>query len=444
VVFSGICDVKNSNVAFLWDESFLWGLMAYKALKKINLPFDLVRSADINNGALDHYKMLFVPGGWASNKSRMLDDSGIMAIRRFVESGGSYLGFCGGAGLATQAKSGIELLDVQRKSTRERVPSFSGRIHLNVNDHQIWEGLMQGSGGRGQGAGKKTCGPDSSLLTLNSKLIFHAWWPSQFVINENTVKSLASFGNALPDAFSSDVNIGDVAESGNWDELEEVYQINLDPRRLYGEPAVIEGCYGKGRVVLSLVHFDTPEDINGQKVLIQLWEYLSGETEGAMDQRSGGKNNSTDSVSARCNLTLHNVCSELISLGERNFLWFWRNSMLLQWRRGVRGLEYNTLYIMMKEISEIMDNKNDRDMLQYAPALESMKDRLHDLVERAKKLLILERHALLKGPITYIKCDDPEIQRLRKDLFGDAKSHGGMFKGVLDEVDGLLYELLTN
>ena len=28
--------------------------------------------------------------------------------------------------------------------------------------------------------------------------------------------------------------------------------------------------------------------------------------------------------------------------------------MLLQWRRGVRGLEYNTLYGMIKEIEEIV------------------------------------------------------------------------------------------
>jgi hypothetical protein len=442
--------MKNSNVAFLWDESFLWGLMAYKALKNINLSFDLIRSADIKNGALDHYKMLFVPGGWASNKSKTLGDGGIKAIKSFVESGGSYLGFCGGAGLATQAKGGIGLLDVQRKPTGERVPSFSGRIYLNLNEHQIWKGFMQGSGARGQGPEKEDLkfniqnSKNLSLDTCHPSPVFHAWWPSQFVINKDTVKSLASFGNALPDAFSSDLNVGDVAGRGKWDELEELYQINLDPERLFNEPAVIECGCGKGSVILSLVHFDTPEDKNGQKVLTQLWEYLSGETEGTRDQRPGVRDNSNDSARARCNVPLQNVCSDLISLGERNFLWFWRNSMLLQWRRGVRGLEYNTLHIMMKEISEIMNNNNDGDVSRCATALRSMKDRLYAFVDRAQKLLLLERYALQKGPITYIRCDDPEIQRLRKELFGDAKSHGGMFKEVLDEVDGLLYDLLTN
>jgi hypothetical protein len=53
----------NKAVAFLWDESFLWGLMAYKALKHNNLACELIRSDDIKRGQLKNYKMLFVTGG---------------------------------------------------------------------------------------------------------------------------------------------------------------------------------------------------------------------------------------------------------------------------------------------------------------------------------------------------------------------------------------------
>jgi len=424
---SGPSNTNKSAVAFLWDESFLWGLMAYKALTKSTLPFDLVRSADIRNGVLDHYKMLFVPGGWASNKSRTLGDSGIRAVRRFVESGGSYLGFCGGAGLATQGKGGMGLLDVQRKSTGERVPSFSGRVKLNVNDHQIWEGIIQGSGVRGQ------------------ESVFHAWWPSQFVVQENAdIRVLAAYGDAMHDAFSSDLNVGDVETSGGWEKFEKIYGINLDPARLKGEPAVVEGQYGQGRVVLSLVHFDTPGDENGQEVLVNLWKYLSSGTGRVRGQGSEVRDNSITPAGARCNVPLQNMCSELISLGERNFLWFWRNSMLLQWRRGVRGLEYNTLDIMMREISGILADKNTEQCTQNADrTLEKIDETLTSFIGKAKKLLILERHALQKGPITYIQCDDPEIQCLRKELFGSAKSHGGMFKEVLDAVDECLFNLLN-
>ena len=81
--------------------------------------------------------MLFVPGGWASNKLKALGDKGTAEIKKFVRNGGNYLGFCGGAGLATL--DGMGLLDIKRMPTKQRVPSFNGRIHLNVNEHPVWK-----------------------------------------------------------------------------------------------------------------------------------------------------------------------------------------------------------------------------------------------------------------------------------------------------------------
>ena len=67
---------------------------------------------------------------------------------------------------------------------------------------------------------------------------------------------------------------------------------------------------------------------------------------------------------------------------------------------------------------------------------------LEPFVEKAKRLLILERHALQKGHITYEKCDDPEIREIRSELFSDSNSHGGMFKELIDEVDKMLFLLI--
>jgi len=424
----------RGGVALLWDESFLWGLMAYRALKSCGLPFDLIRAEDIKNGALNKYKMLFVPGGWASNKIKALEETGVMAIREFVSDGGSYLGFCGGAGLATTGKDGIGLLNIKRRPTKERVPSFSGRIELNVNDHPLWNDRNASSVMRNELKEK-----NSSLITHHSSRIFHAWWPSQFIVEDKNIKILATYGDALPDAFSSDLYVGDVGSDSRWAELEKVYQINLNPNRLKNEPAVIEGRYGTGNVVLSLVHFDTPEDVNGQKVLVNLWKYLAGEQNSAHDRKHAIPEEKTCELSRFHAFELFTMCSDLIALGERNFLWFWRNSMLLQWRRGVRGLEHNTLYIMMKEIAEI----KRRGVLQSAPAVDRLKDMLVPFVEKAKKLLLLERHALQKGHITYERCDDPEIRELRVELFSESKSHGGKFKELIDEVDRVLFTMLT-
>jgi hypothetical protein len=129
---------------------------------------------------------------------------------------------------------------------------------------------------------------------------------------------------------------------------------------------------------------------------------------------------------------------DLIGLGIRNFLWFWRNPMLLQWRRGVRGLEYCTLYVMIKELSAFSGQLSDRDREK----LQRVKKLLIPFVEKAKQLLILERHTMQNGHITYQRCDDPAIQKLRTELFGDSKSHGGLFKKLIDETDKLLYALI--
>lgn len=403
-----------SDVALLWDESFLWGVMAYRALKAASLPFELIRSEDIRKGALAEYKLLFVPGGWASNKMKALGPEGIEKVKEFIGSGGNYLGFCGGAGLATL--DGIGLLNIRRRPTRERVPSFSGKIKLNLSEHAIWKGIAEP--------------------------VFHAWWPSQFLPDGNDNCLLAAYAQALPESFSSDLNVGDMAEFGDWHEKEKLYGINLDPNRLLNEPSVIEGTYGKGKVLLSLVHFDTTHDENGAMVLKNLWNYLgiwqAGTAEFPAFQSSSPPTLQTSGLVA----DLESAVDELIFVGLRNFLWFWRNPMLLQWRRGVRGLEYCTLYVMIKEISEVIGS-SDASSPFITDCIAHIKNLLIPFVEKAKRLLVLERHAIQNGHVTYEKCDIPEIQKIRTELFSSSKSYGGQYKELIDHIDGFLYALLS-
>lgn len=406
-----------SKVAFLWDESFLWGLMAYKSLKAINLPFDLVRAEDIKKGCLEGYRMLFVPGGWASNKLKALGVDGVRQIKDFVKRGGNYFGICGGAGLATC--EGIGLLDIKRKPTEERLPSFSGRIYLNIKEHLLWHGLHSSA--------------------VSPQPIFYAWWPSQFVVLGKDINVIATFGEALPDAFSSDLNIGDIDRTGKWSELEMLYGINLNPRKLIDEPAVVEGYYGEGRVILSLIHFDTPHDGNSAQVMKNIWRYIT-------DEEDNIHNNRSDTPSAS-NLqpiacSLMKEVEELIDFGIRNFLWFWRTPMLLQWKRGIRGLEYCTLYVMIKEIVEILSTKKEGQNIDLD--LNRIKEQLTFFIEKSKNLLILERYAMHYEHITYEKCFDPKIQQMRVELFGNSKSHGGFFKLLIDKIDAILFRLLDS
>ena len=74
---------------------------------------------------------------------------------------------------------GIGLLNI-KKTYKKRVPSFSGRIHLNINEHPIWDTCKI------QDAGYKI--PDYHA-SENSLPIFHAWWPSQFSIEDKNIKN---------------------------------------------------------------------------------------------------------------------------------------------------------------------------------------------------------------------------------------------------------------
>ncbi|MBC8412695.1 MAG: hypothetical protein ISR96_04175 [Nitrospira sp.] len=425
---------KKNKAAFLWDESFLWGLMAYKALCTSGLPFELIRAEDIRKGALDEYPMLFVPGGWASNKSGALGEKGLDAIRQFVEKGGSYLGFCGGAGLATNARGCLGLLDVDRKPTNERVPSFSGRIELKLHEHEIWTADSPAV------ISKDSIEDDLPIVTHKTSGIYHAWWPSQFTIKDSNIKVLASYGKAMPDSFSSDLNVGDVRNSCSWHELEEQYKINLDPGKLFDEPAVIEGKYGRGRVMISLVHFDTQGDPEGAQALERIWSYLGGLVPASEKNTATVVSCGREKDAVRVAGELYAISRELVSLGERNFLWFWRNAMLLHWRRGVRGLEYNTLFIMIREIFEQARNGSDISV----DDLKMIRRPLKEFALKAAKLLVLERFEMQKGNfMTFADCDNPEVRVLRGELFSASKSHGGRFKELLDITDSCLIRILT-
>ena len=278
---------------------------------------------------------------------------------------------------------------------------------------------------------------------------FHAWWPSQFVVDQD-VSVLATYGRAMPEAFSSDLNVGDTEAHGDWAELERVYQINLDPRRLLNEPAVVEGRFGTGKVLLSLVHFDTPGDTNGATVLKNLWRYLLAERQ--MPAAGSPIHNHKERSPALPEhhpsegdtafiAPLEFAVTDLIDLGRRNFLWFWRNPLLLQWRRGVRGLEYCTLYIMVKEVANLVALQ---DRGAHAAGIEGTLERVSDFAVKAKQLLVRERYAMQNAHITYERCGDPEIQALREELFSQSKSHGGLFKEILDDLDLLLYDVLSS
>jgi hypothetical protein len=138
----------------------------------------------------------------------------------------------------------------------------------------------------------------------------------------------------------------------------------------------------------------------------------------------------------------------------RNFLWYWRNPLLLQWRRGVRGLEYGTLAVMIGEIAKLLNyprstclegwqaTPEEKDVVQLTNDLLEIRDRLIPFVEKAKHLVIRERCYMNTAHLSPMECTDEEINCLRQELFGSAMSHGGQFKYLIDAVDRLLHRLI--
>ncbi len=384
--------LSSKKCAFLWDESFYWGLMSYRALKREGLGFELVRAEDIRRGALEDMGALFVPGGWASNKLKTLGDDGAEEIREFVSGGGAYIGLCGGAGLASS--SGLGLLDIDRKPLAERVPSLSGKVRLLLNDSPLWDGIED---------------PE-----------FHQWWPSQFELADDTIKVLARMGTPTDDAFSSDIPVKGML-SHDWAEAEASYGINLDPARMKGDPVVVEGTCGKGTVIASLVHFDTPGCLNGMHVLGNLWERFSLERVRPSAVNAGSPSGG-----------LFEIMRGLFEFGISNFLWFERGQPgeLIQWRRGVRGLEYFTLLELARELS----------LCPVKEKLAALEQEAREFVGSAQELLRLEAGAIRRGErITFSEASGPDMKKLREHLFGGGKSHGGRFKELLDKMDAILY-----
>ena len=70
-----------STLHILWDESHVWGLLAWRAVESMGLPYRLVRAQEIADGLLSRNPpaLLLVPGGTARLKADVLGETGMQA-----------------------------------------------------------------------------------------------------------------------------------------------------------------------------------------------------------------------------------------------------------------------------------------------------------------------------------------------------------------------------
>ena len=131
---------------------------------------------------------------------------------------------------------------------------------------------------------------------------------------------------------------------------------------------------------------------------------------------------------------------------------------MLHWRRGVRGLEYCTLKVMMDELAQLItgsemvppsgvtlttESELEKRSASTEAHLADIRRILVPFLEEARLLLLLERRAMLREKLTFEHSVDPHIRAARERLFSTSKSHGGLFKQVIDRMDSLLCSLLA-
>jgi hypothetical protein len=151
--------------------------------------------------------------------------------------------------------------------------------------------------------------------------------------------------------YSADLEVNGVSPQ-EWEGLEQDYGMRLNPASLQGLPAVIQASYGKGTVLLSYLHFDTPGDPNGKKVLQNLWQTWLGQEPRVL----GMQPKPPLSGPARTAAALGDQAQALWDQGRRLGLWRPRHPAMPLWRRGARGLEFWTLLRLTGALSGLISS----------------------------------------------------------------------------------------
>ncbi|MBI4777161.1 MAG: hypothetical protein HY788_23765 [Deltaproteobacteria bacterium] len=421
---SMLAPLKRGRIAVLWDESFFWGVLAVAGLNRLGFEYQLISCSDVRYEGLCEYDLLVVPGGWAAEKARRLGKTGRHAVRAFVRAGGAYLGFCGGAGLSLDVTGGLGLLPVKRKPSEERVPNFSGSLMVRPESeaHPAW-------------------------LGLNGPQRLYVWWPSQFEIaDENAVRILGRYTAPCDDFFVSDLNVFEILQNGgDWIDWEQRYGANLDPARLEGEPAVLEGRFGEGTVIASYAHLETPGSAAGAVALFNSIQYLLTGTRADVC-RSGTAGERMASVSPSERRRIHTLVEKMVdraealrTLGVRVGLWEPRNDWFLLWRRGVKGFAFNALFGLINELN--------RRTLESGPRLPGDVSADEFLAKLGEAAGLSERFFLeASGVLTDIRLTISELPRRdSQELYHRVSRMGGdneIYRRLQECLGDLLYHLL--
>lgn len=387
--------------AVLLSDSHIWGIWCYHALRKTQISFELILAEELDENLITRYKALFVPGGWSKNKLDALGERGKRLIRAFVETGGIYIGICGGASLA--GLEGLSIAPVRRR--KERVPSYSGpcRVNFTSRTHLL------------DGIGEPT---------------FYLWFPPEIEPINSEVEIIATFDSPHPDAYTSDLCLKDHGE--DLAHFEKLYNIFLHPNRMKNKPLLFEYTSGKGKVFLSLIHFDTPSCESGLRFLQNLARHYE------LPQITTVATHNVNSTLSCSSLGLLSMVSRmresvyaLLEFGMRNFLFHRRYPFFVQWKRGIRGLELLNLIYMIEELYALT---------QFGGLTSETMERAGEILSRVERDLTVVLEVLKRSyRLRRMKVGDRELDLEESIVFGNnLKSYGGLYRELVNNLERVL------
>ena len=217
-----IGDTSQIKVALYLDEGCRGGGVIHLAQLLRSSPdvaCDFIDAADVQTGRLGGYDVLVMPGGSGYDRYTQLKEEGFEKIRQYIKDGGAYYGICAGIALALNDPKRLRLIPY----TREKNPlrgGFSAAVKFNARAEEVL-GIAAGT--------------------------------RYFRYHDGP---LPAKGDPVPD---SEYEVLATFDS-------HVMQKGKATTPMHGMPAVICGRYGKGKVLVTVMHpeyFPATHDVLG-------------------------------------------------------------------------------------------------------------------------------------------------------------------------------------
>ena len=168
---------------------------------------DFIDAADVQAGKLGGYDVLVMPGGSGYERYAQLGEEGFEKIRKYIREGGNFYGVCAGIAMALNDPKRLRIIPYTREKNPPR-GGFSGAVRLNARAEE--------------------------LLGVPAATRYFRYHDGP----------LPAKGNPVPD---SEYEVLATFDS-------HVMQKGKSVTPMHGMPAMIYGRYGKGKVLVSVMH----------------------------------------------------------------------------------------------------------------------------------------------------------------------------------------------